>query len=100
MKIEVSIVWCKSEVYVWALTLLVFEELLCDVDEDEVMPAVNFEEMLCDVDEDVIPSIEYVPECAIKKEPVSEYTVASTQESLSQLSHVKDKEGQRYPCNL
>jgi hypothetical protein len=73
LKIEVSIVWCKSELYVWILTLLVFEEMLCDVDED------------------IMPSIEYVP---IKEEPVSEQATASTQESLSQLSLVKEEEGQ------
>jgi hypothetical protein len=84
-------VWCKSELYLWILMLLVFEEMLCDVDEDDMMPPVNFEEMLCDVDEDVIPSIEYVSECAIKEEPVSEQ---KTQESLSRLSLVKDEEGQ------
>jgi hypothetical protein len=72
LKIEVSIVWCKSELYVWILTLLVFEEMLCDVD-------------------DIMPSIEYVP---IKEERVSEQATASTQESLSQLSLVKEEEGQ------
>jgi hypothetical protein len=50
--------------------------------------------MLCDVDEGVMPSIEYVPECPIKKESVSEHTTASTQQSLSQLSLVKEEEGQ------
>jgi hypothetical protein len=69
-------VWCKSELYVWILTLLVFEEMLCDVDEG------------------VMPSIEYVSECLIKKESVSEHTTASTQQSLSQLSLVKEEEGQ------
>jgi hypothetical protein len=75
VRIEVSIVWCKSESYLWILMLLVFEEILCDVDED------------------VMPSIEHVSECAIKEEPVSEHTAASTQQSLSQLSLVKE-EGQ------
>jgi hypothetical protein len=84
-------VWRNSNSYVWILMLLVFEEMLCDVDEDDMMPPVNFEEMLFDVDEDVIPSIEYVSECAIKEEPVSEQ---ETQESLSRLSLVKDEEGQ------
>jgi hypothetical protein len=71
-KIEVSIVWCECELYVWILTLPVFEEMLCDIDED------------------VMPSIEHVP---IKEEPASEQATASTQESLSQLSLVKE-EGQ------
>jgi hypothetical protein len=93
MRIEVSIVWRNSNSYVWILMLLVFEEMLCDVDEDDMMPPVNFEEMLFDADEDVMPSIECVSECAIKEEPVFEHTTASTQQSLSQLSLVKE-EGQ------
>jgi hypothetical protein len=71
----VGIVWCECELYVWILTLLVFEEMLCDVDED------------------MLPYVECVPDCAIKEEPVSEHTVASTQKSLSRLSLVKE-EGQ------
>jgi hypothetical protein len=72
---EVGTVCRNSKSYVWILMLPVFEEMLCDVDED------------------VMPSIECVSDCAIKEEPIFEHTTASTQQSLSQLSLVKE-EGQ------
>jgi hypothetical protein len=68
---------------------------------NQKLTLVVFEEMLCDVDEvDMMPPIESVYDCAIKteQEAVSESRITSTQESLSQLSIVKDEEG-RYPCN-